>query len=1353
MFWNSLRTHRTNSKRVRANQSQVQSAQRRALLLEPLEDRCLLSASQLDLAFGVGGTVTTDFLTPAADTAHVVAVQADGKIIEAGRTFGFATGSQWALARYNPDGSLDASFGTAGRVVTDFGHSGAGASVSSLAIQNDGKIIVAGTDESSYALARFNADGSLDTSFDGDGIVSTSSLTNSLVIQSDGKILTAGADYASFVLTRYNPDGSLDASFDGDGVVRLGAEFNQVNGVSLQSDGKIVAVGRAGELFALVRYDSEGSLDTSFGGDGEVTTNFGISYSHASAVAIQADGNIVAAGMGWDYYVPGTYNFAVARYTPDGTLDSSFDVDGKALIDFGVDHYETVRGIAIQADGKIVVTGLSDPAWAFAVARLNPDGSLDATFDGDGKVTTEFGTPYGNRAESIALQADGQILIAGTTGEFDFALVKLNASDGSLDNSFGVGGKVTTTFFTLSNEQEHRAVIQPDGKIVTAGWGVGISNGTTVTLARYNPDGSLDATFGLGGKVSTDAVGGNVGGIALQSDGRIVVSCIDGNEVAAIRYNANGSIDTEFGVQGLARTGLTGDSYSNTVAIEPNGKIVVAGGSGGDFYNGSDFAVARLNVDGTLDLSFGGDGSVRTDLGGRESISGIVIDHDGRIVAAGVSGVARYLDDGSLDTAFGLGGSGYSQVGGGSSVVVDGTNRVIVGGGYPWYDTKADVIRLSSDGSLDTSFGTAGHATIDFGGRLGSINALAIDPSGRIAVAGQSIFLDSVYNSSTDFAVTLLNPDGFLDLGFGTDGKVTTNFANGNFATVNGAIFDSAGRLVVSGYTVNGSYTNDGKVALARYLTTYPILEVNPATIAADLQAAVTALDTVTPDGTPRLFVHVSQPAYLAAFTSALAGLTVNPAGPTIEIILEGNAGDYRLGSVSVPAGVALVLESGLHTLTSSSTPAITLVSGEVVIRSGALLNSTGNTPAILVKGGRLSINNGRLTASGNAPTIQVAGGQVSIRNSTIEETTGGNQAAIAISGGVVDLGFYNNTEFSPGGNTLNIHGPGDLILNAGANPVSAVGNTYRENGQELAGDFRVEDAIDHAMDRNGVGLVSWSPGNVFVSATNVSIQRGVDQVPVGGWVNIETDARGNYSVGTKLLTVAYGDGSSVTQQADSLDPTRTTLVVMGTYGDDSIKFEKGSGNGVRVDMNGLPRGTFHPDGRLIAYGVEGSDRIEVSEKIQLSAWLFGGASGNNILKGGGGNNVLQGGYGDDTLIAGLGRDLLIGDGGADHLEGRSGDTILIGGYWAFGSTYGVYETAVAAIMAEWTSNLDYDTRVNHLINGGGANGYYTLTPSETVYDDGAVDVLTSGTGRDLFFASLLDSVIGRRANETTLLL
>jgi uncharacterized delta-60 repeat protein len=279
--------------------------------------------------------------------------------------------------------------------------------------------------------------GDLDTTFDGDGQLTTgfsaAAEVRSLAIQRDGKIVAAGRVDVSgtrdFALARYYADGSLDTSFDGDGKVTTdfdaGLDFGYA--VATQGEGRIVVAGYADVSgtrdFALARYNADGSLDTTFDGDGKVTTDFSGSFAQAYAVAIQGDGKIVAAGLA---EIAGNYDFGLARYLTDGSLDFSFDSDGKATTDFGGgDH---AGGVAIQGDGRIVAAGSTDtfPAPDFALARYRTDGSLDPLFSGDGMVTTDF--DYQDRANAIALQADGKIVAVGTASHpatiDDFALAR-----------------------------------------------------------------------------------------------------------------------------------------------------------------------------------------------------------------------------------------------------------------------------------------------------------------------------------------------------------------------------------------------------------------------------------------------------------------------------------------------------------------------------------------------------------------------------------------------------------------------------------------------------------------------------------------------------------------------------------------------------------------------------------------------------------------------------------------------------------------------------------------------------------------------------------------------------------------
>lgn len=392
----------------------------------------------LDPSFGSGGRVLTNF-TSDFDLAAAVAIQPDGKIVAAGS---IEFENRFALARYEPDGTLDSSFDGDGRVITSFtsDHD----SAHDVAIQSDGKIVAAGTAEGArFALARYDPDGALDPSFGETGKVVTK-LTGghvialAIAIQPDGKILAAGRAAGAggrFALARYEPDGTLDASFGESGKVLT----NFTKGpdlalaMAIQADGRIVAAGRAagaGRRFALARYDADGTLDLSFGRKGRVFTNLTPGDDAARDVAIQSDGRIVAAG-----HASGKASrFALTRYLPDGALDPTFGGNGKIFTDLtpGIDN---AFGVAIQPDGRIVAAGYaSGPRAAarnssFAFVRYRPNGALDRTFSGDGKRRVNF-TPQRDWAMDLAIQPNGKIVAAGRAAGAGgrFALVRLTGA-------------------------------------------------------------------------------------------------------------------------------------------------------------------------------------------------------------------------------------------------------------------------------------------------------------------------------------------------------------------------------------------------------------------------------------------------------------------------------------------------------------------------------------------------------------------------------------------------------------------------------------------------------------------------------------------------------------------------------------------------------------------------------------------------------------------------------------------------------------------------------------------------------------------------------------------------------------
>jgi uncharacterized delta-60 repeat protein len=387
-----------------------------------------------------------------------------------------------------------------------------------------------------------------------------------------------------------------------------------------------------------------GDLDLKFGIGGKVITHLGFG-DQVSALAIQPDGKIIAAGMSASRAIYDAEDFALVRYQTDGTLDSSFGLGGKVITDFFGDE-DHISAVALQPDGKIVAAGRARKGAAiyFGLARYDKDGALDSAFGSGGKVVTSF-FGFGDDAASLAILADGKILVAGAifTGpvEVDFGLARYNG-DGSLDATFGSGGKVTTDFGNYDTITS--IAVQPDGKIIAGGNTTNRNTNDDFALVRYNKDGSLDSGFGSGGKVVTDFARHEdfVAELALQPDGKIVVagdvtiSASPSKEDVGFglaRYNADGSLDSRFGFGGKV---VTGDSLiaADAVVIQPNGKVIAAG-----LAKGGDFGLARYNSNGGLDSGFGTNGVITTDFSGSggERIFALALQPDGKVVAAGTT--------------------------------------------------------------------------------------------------------------------------------------------------------------------------------------------------------------------------------------------------------------------------------------------------------------------------------------------------------------------------------------------------------------------------------------------------------------------------------------------------------------------------------------------------------------------------------------------------------------------------------------------------------------------------------------------------------------------------------------------
>ena len=496
-------------------------------------------AGTLDPSFGTGGKQMIDFGN-STDIANAVALQADGKLVVAGLTYidNDYSEEDFAISRHLPDGSLDDTFGTGGKVQTDF--PGLAAVASSVLVQPDGKILVAGgafplfTFLGDVKLARYNPDGSLDASFGVGGIVTTvfpgqGSYAFALALQPDGKIVMAGTDFINF---------SSEVSSNTD--------------------------------FALARYNPDGTPDMDFGVAGKATTDFNGGNDDAYAILVQPDGKLVAVGSA----ITGNfYDFAAARYLPDGTLDSGFGVGGKVRTDFNAGSMDIARGAALQPDGKIVAAGFSNfnggLSQPFALARWTAGGQPDASFSGDGKQQVDFGS-FSQSAYKVLLQPDGKIIPVGfadtESSDSDFLLARLDTS-GTLDPSFGIGGKVRTSFGDL-NGGAKGAALQPDGKVVAVGFQATFSEKwAEFALSRYlgDPSAWTDKGGALAGASGAPLLFGT-GELGAGDAGSIVLSNAAPLATAAL-FVATSSTPVPFKGGTLQASPFLGPFFASTDAL------------------------------------------------------------------------------------------------------------------------------------------------------------------------------------------------------------------------------------------------------------------------------------------------------------------------------------------------------------------------------------------------------------------------------------------------------------------------------------------------------------------------------------------------------------------------------------------------------------------------------------------------------------------------------------------------------------------------------------------------------------------------------------------------------------------
>lgn len=684
------------------------------------------SPGELDLSFDAGSTVDNEVLT--------VLPANDGKIYVSGNFTTVRGAVRSRIARLNADGTVDTSFNPG---------TGADGSVSSMALQADGKLLIGGVftnynNTQRNRIARINPDGSLDASFNpGSGF---NEPVHSIAIQPDGKAIIAG-DFTSYNGTvrnrilRLDADGSLDSGFN----TGSGAS-STVRSLALQADGKVLiggdfSISANGESrYSIARINTDGGLDTSF--------NFALSSSiTVNCVAVQPDGKVLIGGD-FGFSIGGQTARGILRLNENGSRDGSFSPGTGATSQV---LSSAVRSVILQSNGKILIGGdftQYNGTTRNRIARINADGSLDTSFNpGTGTTNSVL-----IRVNSVATRMDGRILIAGNFRSYNGTtrdrIASLN-EDGGLDGSFNPTSG-------LSNEVRSVS-IQSDGKIIVAGDFTTYGATTRNRILRLNTDGSLDTSFDPG-----QGANGIVYSAVVQSDGKVVIGGEFTNYGGTgrrriVRLTNSGSLDAGF---------LVDDSWYSSIecmALQPDGKILIAG---------RDF-IDRLNTDGSSDAGFEPawpDGTVKA----------IAVQTDGRILIGGSipGGIARLHTDGSVDTTFNSSSGTNRTV---YSLALSAEDKILVGGSFSTYNgmDRNNIVRLNADGSVDTGFnpGTGANNTIWSVLRL---------QNGKAIIAGDF----TVFNGIDRMRITRLNEDGSLDHSFnpgtGANGRISalTNHAD-----------------------------------------------------------------------------------------------------------------------------------------------------------------------------------------------------------------------------------------------------------------------------------------------------------------------------------------------------------------------------------------------------------------------------------------------------------------------------------------------------------------------------------------------------------------------------------------------
>lgn len=800
----------------------------------------------LDTTFGVsGGYVVSDFLAAQVnEVANDVAVQTDSKIVVVGSRFAAVNNVDYLAARYNADGTLDTTFSGDGIFLLNNSNSD---NLNAVAIQADGKIVAVGQSNSSSEayVIRLNSNGTLDTTFSGDGIfeISGAGIAVSVALQTDSKIVIGSRGLSGeSIIIRLNTNGALDTTFDTDGIVSLNPNHYEPYGLAIQSNGRIVVAGTssifAGGDISTVRLLTSGALDTSFDSDGIAVTSVYAGDSEARSLTIQTDGKIVVGGG------PGANGSeteaAIVRYNSNGSLDTSFDGDGIKLSNLNIGNGDKYfNDLVAQTDGKILAIG--DTTYGltslfviedFTIFRLNTDGNFDSSFDGNGIVRSQ----WCEQGSDLALQTDGKIVAIGSQERLsnpnDNAVCTQRFNDdGAVDTSLNFAAGDGTMKQTVLSAQEFTSVEAiaglPNGKILVAGWGeVPNQSYNTAKMIRLNANGTLDTSFMDEGifEYTNSSTSTYFNDLKILSDGSFFVVGEAGIPVGGIvaKFTSAGILDTNFSGDGIFTNNAITRIYS--VAVQTDGKIIGCGSNGSGLAprNGK---IVRISATGTLEQdTFSNFGNANSN-----EIFECALQSDGKLIVAGYGndgtsdfiGISRKLTTLFNDTTFGINGIVTNDLSAmvndrATDLIIQTDDKIVVSstGLNNGGDRDFAVLRYDSNGVLDNNFtenfGNGGVSFIDFviGNPNDEANSLLIQPNGQL-------FLGGLSDNGTDkrFGLAKLNNNGSLSFSFGTLGRAITTFSN-NDAQINVLGFYLNDKILAAGRTWNGTNYD---FAVARY--------------------------------------------------------------------------------------------------------------------------------------------------------------------------------------------------------------------------------------------------------------------------------------------------------------------------------------------------------------------------------------------------------------------------------------------------------------------------------------------------------------------------------------------------------